>query len=72
MDAVDKTLSMASSVMHEGLSAANMATYENLCETVDILSLANNSLAKFRKLGGYERRNSKYVHAISSIQARWG
>ena len=29
----------------------------------------NNSLAKFRKLGGYEGRNSKYVYAISSVQA---
>ena len=36
-DAVDKTLSMASSVMHKGLSVANMSTYENLCKTVDIL-----------------------------------
>ena len=71
-DAVDKTLSMVSSVMHEGLSAANMSTYENLCKTVDILLLANNSLAKFRKLGGYERRNSKYVYAIGSIQTKWG
>ena len=38
-DAVDKTLSMASSVMHERLNAANMSTYENLCKTVDILSV---------------------------------
>ena len=72
VDDVDKTLSMASSAMHEGLGAANMSTYENLCKTVDILSLANNSLAKFRKLDGYERRNSKYVYVISSIQARRG
>ena len=36
-DAVDKTSSMASPVMHEGLSAAN--TYENFCKTVDILSV---------------------------------
>ena len=36
-DAVEKTPSMASPVMHEGLSAAN--TYENLCKTVDILSV---------------------------------
>ena len=28
----------------------------------------NNSLVKFRKLGWYKRRISKYVYAISSIQ----
>ena len=38
MDVVDKTSSMASSVMHEELRAANISTYENLCKTVDILS----------------------------------
>ena len=38
-DVVDKTSSIASSVMHEGLSAANISTYENLCKTVDIPSV---------------------------------
>ena len=28
--AVDKTLSMASAVMHDGLIATNISTYENL------------------------------------------
>ena len=36
-DVVDKTSSMASSVMHEGLDAAIISTYENMCKTVDIL-----------------------------------
>ena len=38
-DAVDKTSSLASSVIHEEMSAANMSTYENVCKTEDILSV---------------------------------
>ena len=37
-DDVDHTSSMTSSVMYEGLSAANISTYKNFCKTVDILS----------------------------------
>ena len=79
-DAIGITSSQASSVMHDGPSFTNFSAYKNLCKTVNILSVRlkdlrkldvtlNNSMVKFRKLGGDDWKNSKYVYAISSIQA---
>ena len=68
------------SVLHDGLSATNISTCENLCKAVNILFVKlyglpqlhvslNHSLVTFRKLGGYYVRLSKYVYVIDSIQA---